>query len=91
MILFVIVDFGMIFSAKSKLENESQDIVSLLNNNETLYNIKNIYPDLDISLSTIGDNVKITIKDYVDIKTPGLNRVLEDPYPILVERIIPNG
>ena len=35
MILFVIYDFGNIFSNKSKLENISSDIVDMYNNNIT--------------------------------------------------------
>ena len=31
---------------------------------------------------------KVILEDYVDLITPGLNRVLEDPYPIKLERVI---
>mgnify|MGYP003571291486 CR=1 FL=1 len=90
MILFVIVDFGMIFNTKSDLENKSSDIILQLNNNQTLEQIKNNYDELEIETEVIGDNLKIVFKDYVNIITPGLNRIIEDPYPVSVERIIPN-
>ena len=41
-ILFIIVDFGIIFSAKNSLENNSVDIINLLENNTSIDEIENI-------------------------------------------------
>lgn len=90
MILFVIIDFGMIFNKKSTLENSSTDIVDMFKNKDSLETIQARYPDLNISTIVEEKYLKITITDSVDLITPGLNYALEDPYPIKVERVIPN-
>ena len=79
MILFVIVDFGMIFNAKSSLENDTSDIVLMVENGD------------DISIKKSDDNkyYNIYVKSYVDIVTPGMNLILDDPYAIYTERVIP--
>ena len=43
MILFSIVDFGMIFNKKNELENISVDIINLLNNNNKIEEIQKEY------------------------------------------------
>lgn len=89
MILFVMVDFGVIFSSKSKLENSSYDIVELLNDGTSIEEIRSIYPDLEVNLIVQNSYMKLSLDQKVDLITPGLNRILEDPYPISVERVIP--
>ena len=90
MILFIIVDFGVIFNAKSSLENQSADIVSLIQNGADLNTIKTTYPDLEVNITEDEVYTTITITNYVDLITPGLNYVLDDPYKLTVERIIPH-
>lgn len=89
MILFVIVDFGTILNNKSRLENTSADIINMYKNGESIENIKNIYSDISISINTYKEKYKkIIIKKNVNLITPGLERILEDPFPIEIERII---
>ena len=38
---------------------------------------------------TFDSNNKASFKSYVDIVTPGMNLILDDPYPIYTERVIP--
>ena len=90
MMLFVIIDFGMIFNAKSELENISSDIIERLKNRESIDIIRNSYNNLSIELLNIQNNTKITIKKDVDVITPGLNLIIGDPYEIVIERIIPH-
>ena len=90
LILFVIVDFGMIISTKSKLENRSVDVVEFVRNNKTEEEIKSLYDDLSVEIKTESNYITITITDEVDIFTPGLNKVIGDPYLVKVERIIYN-
>ena len=71
LMLFAIVDFGMILSKKNELENISVDVTAMIKNSDNMY-------------------TKIIISDDVDIMTPGLNRILGNPYNIKVERTIPN-
>ena len=90
LLIFSVYDFGMIFSKKSSLENSSSDIISLYQNGKTIDEIKELYPSLNISDVLDTDYHKITITDKVKIITPGLNRILGNPYSIKVERYIPN-
>lgn len=91
MILFSIVDFGMIFNKKNELENISIDIINLLNNNNNkIEEIQKEYPKVDIKLTSEEKYTVVEISTKVNIITPGLNRVLGNPYIVKVERKIPN-
>ena len=91
LILFVLVDFGLIFNAKSKLENTSMDIVTLLKEGSDVDTVRKLYPSVDIELITDSNYITVKIDDKVDLITPVLNRVLPDPYNISVERVILNA
>ena len=90
LMLFAVVDFGLILSKKNELENVSIDVISMIKNSDNINDIKMLYPDIDIDINS--DSKYITIKIYksMDIMTPGLNLVLGDPYEVVVERTIPN-
>ncbi len=91
MILFVIVDFGMIFSAKSSLENVIGDIVLMVQGGQDIHSICSYYPEYDIDIQE-SDNEKyytILVTDTVHLITPGMNLVLDDPYSIFVKRVVP--
>lgn len=90
MILFSIVDFGMIFNKKNELENISVDVVNMLNKDIPLEEIKSEYADIDIEISNDDKYKNVVISDKIDILTPGLNRILGNPYEVKVERKIPN-
>ena len=85
------MDFGVIFSAKSNLENVSNDIISLYKDGDDINSIKSLYSDYDISLELDNDYDKFIISYSVDLITPGMNRILSDPYVIKVERVISNA
>lgn len=90
MILFSIVDFGMIFNKKNELENISVDVVNMLNKDIPLEEIKSEYADIDIEISSDDKYKNVVISDKIGILTPGLNRILGNPYEVKVERKIPN-
>ena len=88
MILFIIVDFGTILNNKSRLENTSADIIEMYKNGETIENISAIYSDVSINVSNYKEKYKkVVIKKEVNLITPGLERILEDPFPIEIERV----
>lgn len=89
-ILFSIVDFGMIFNKKNELENISVDVVNMLNKDIPLEEIKSEYADIDIEIGSDDKYKNVVISDKIDILTPGLNRILGNPYEVKVERKIPN-
>ena len=88
-ILFAVVDFGIIFNSKSNLENDCSSIVELFKNGTSIEEIKRIYDDNIVNISNDGSYYKLSVSTSIDLITPGLNRVLGDPYLISVERIIP--
>ena len=85
MILFLVVDLGTIYSRKANLENV---IVDAVKNGKELSWIKEIYNDYMINISSSEDYKKITVADYVNLITPGIDLILDDPYEIMVERFV---
>ena len=92
LILFAVVDFGTILTNKNRLENISTDIVREIKNDNSINSITNNYKDLSIDISNYKDKYqKIIIEKNIHINTPGLDRILGNPYKIKVERIIPKN
>lgn len=89
LILFAIIDFGIIFNTKSNLENDSIDIVNIFKNGVSIEEIDNMYEDSSVSITNDLEYYKIKVTTSVNLITPGLNRVLGDPYLISVERVVP--
>ena len=89
LILFAIIDFGIIFNTKSNLENDSIDIVNSFKNGNSIEEIDNMYEDSSVSITNEGEHYKIKITTSINLITPGLNRILGDPYLISVERVVP--
>jgi uncharacterized protein (UPF0333 family) len=88
-ILFAIIDFGVIYSSKSSLENDSSDIILMFKDGKSVGEIKNIYKDNEIKVSNADNYYHFRISSSINLITPGLNRLLGDPYVINVERVIP--
>ena len=89
-ILFVIIDFGLIISKKSYLDNMSVDIISMIKNGSSKEEIEVLYPDLIIDISKKDNYQDVKIEYDMKTITPGLNLILGDPYRITIERIIPD-
>ena len=89
-LIFAVYDFGMIFNKKNILENTSTDIVELYKSGKTLDEITVIYPELELTIISDNDYDEIKINDKVKIITPGLNRIMGNPYVVEVKRYIPH-
>ena len=89
-ILFIIIVFGMIINSKNSLENKSVDIIEMVKNNESIDDIKMLYSDIDIEVKEDNKYLRVTLTEDVKLITPGLNRILSNPYETKVERIIYN-
>ena len=93
MILFATVDFGLIIYNKSKLESKLNDVVNMVKNDESEEKIEK-FINKDASRKTtyriVEDKEYTTIKLFtsVEIMTPGLNKILDNPYKISVSRVI---
>lgn len=90
MLLFLVIDFGNIYVKKINLENTIADVIEAFNNDKNYEEIKEIYKDYMINVSYVDDYKKITVANYVDLITPGINKFLDDPYEIIEERYIYN-
>lgn len=88
-ILFAIIDFGIIFSTKNSLENDSSDIIELFKDGKSLDEIEELFDDKEIDMKIDGEYYKFTVSTSVNLITPGFNRLFGDPYIINVERVIP--
>lgn len=92
MILFVMIDFGLIIYNKNKLENKINDVVEMISNNESDEDIKSFINEGQNKKTTYkvieGENKTIKLFTSVNIITPGLNIVLDNPYKIEVSRVI---
>ena len=87
-ILLVIIDLGKIFNEKNTLENTSIDIIELYKNGKSIDEIKNKNREISITTNIENNYLTIKLKKEIEIITPGLNIVLDNPYPIEVERVV---
>lgn len=92
MILFAIVDFGNLLHSKNELQNQSTDIIRFIQNGNDLQEVSNMYSDVEIQVTSYQEDYqKITLTEQIHLITPFLDRILGNPCPIEVERIIPNA
>ncbi len=91
-LLLAIFDFGMILSNKTNLSSMSDDIVEMYKSGESAEAINNHYKDIKIEVVNYKSKYKkITIEKDIKIFTPGLNIILGNNYPIVIERVIVNA
>lgn len=91
MILFAIIDFGVLAYSQNRLQNESTDIIRFIQNGDTLEEITRMYPEIDIKVNTFKEKYqKVKIVQEISLITPFLERVLGETCSIEVERVIPN-
>lgn len=90
MILFAIIDFGMIINKRNELENKSTDIIEMIKNGENIDKINSLYKEIEVTVTNQDNYLIVNLDTNVDIITPGLNKILSDPYVVNVERTIYN-
>lgn len=89
-LIFVIYDIGKIYMLKSKLENDSSDIINLFKNGKDINEISILYNNDKININKSDNYYEIIVYNDVDILTPGLDKILGNPYTVNVTRYIPN-
>lgn len=89
LILCALIDFGMIFYNKYTLENELDYIIDLYKN-ENEARITSYAQEKNFKASYVVENNDIifTITKDIKINTPGLNKVLGNPYKLKISRTI---
>ena len=92
MILFTIVDFGNLLHSKTELQNQSVDIIRMIQNGDDVQEVLTRYSNVGIEIQSYQENYqKVTLIERIDLITPFLDRILGDPCVIKVERVIPNA
>ena len=89
LIILGMVDFGNIIYQKYKLESSLDTVVELYkNDNQQSLAEFTLEQNLEIDYQNKDEFVTIILTKEIDVMTPGLNIVLNDPYKLSVERTI---
>lgn len=83
------IDIGRIMYTKMNLEEQMSDVVDYYKNGKTIEEIKNKIDD-DIDIKRDNEYTTILLTKKIDIITPGLQFVFDNPYLIKIERSILN-
>lgn len=81
LLLLAVIDFGLLFHEKMKLENNLNDILILEVTEMETYAKKN-------NIEIKKEEKEITIKKEFNFKTPGLNKLIENPYYIETSGVV---
>lgn len=90
MVLCAVIDLSFIFYNKSHLEGVLNDSVTYVLNGKTSTEIKELIDDTSINLSLdINENlVTIKLTKDVDLITPFIGSILDNPYTIETKRVV---
>lgn len=93
MFFFGSVDFGRIVIRKNELENLTTEVVKMYENGESYSKIEEF-----LKLNNEDNTIEITNKDNYEVEfdlisnleliTPGLGKILGDPYKVTVKRVV---
>lgn len=83
------IDIGRIMYTKMNLEEQMSDVVDYYKNGKTIEEIKNKIDD-DIDIKRDNEYTTILLTKKIDIITPGLQFIFDNPYLIKIERSILN-
>lgn len=90
-IMLGLIDLFLVFSNKNNLESKMYDVVELYRKNDEL-RIKDYLSvdkkNIKYTIKTGAKYTKITLNEEYKFITPGLSKILGNPYKIQVERII---
>ena len=87
-----IIDFSVIFSKKNNLENILDEIVLIWKENNTEESVNDYLKQQDDDIlfeyNKNESTVMLILKENYEVITPGLNRILKNPYIVKVSRVI---
>lgn len=88
------IDIGKILYFNSELESKMDDVITMYQNKNSIDDIKTSLETgnnkTDLNIKETEKNIKFIITKKVDIITPGLNLIFDNPYKIEVKRVITN-
>ena len=93
MILFALIDFGLILYNKCSLESKLNDTINMLENNENENTIikflnNNSSDKVKYKVTNNSEYKMVEIYTSLNLVTPGLGKIIENPYKVKVSRII---
>lgn len=92
--LLAMIDIGKILYFNNKIESKMDDVITMYENKYQYEVIKkSISKDLQTTTFKMNENekyIEFILEKKVDIITPGLNLIFNNPYKINVKRVIYN-
>ena len=92
--LLAMIDIGKILYFNNKIESKMDDVITMYENKYQYEVIKkSISKDLQTTTFKMNKNekyIEFILEKKVDIITPGLNLIFDNPYKINVKRVIYN-
>ncbi len=92
--LLAMIDIGKILYFNNKIESKMDDVITMYENKYQYEVIKkSISKDLQTTTFKMNENekyIEFILEKKVDIITPGLNLIFDNPYKINVKRVIYN-
>lgn len=88
-----VFDIGRILYSKINLESQMSDIVDIYKKDRSIDNIKRklkMPKDCEIKILEDGDFTDIILVKKIDIITPGLQLIFDNPYSLKLSRSILN-
>lgn len=88
-LIISMVDFGNLLYQKYQLENELDYVSDLyLRQKENDISLYATRKKFSVNYQKTGNSVRITVTKRIKLSTPGLSKVLSNPYLIEVERVV---
>lgn len=89
--LLGVIDLGRIFYLRINLEEQIGEVIELDQEGKSLEEIKKVLDkDVEIEKKSDREYINYTLEVKVDIITPGLNLIFDNPYNLKVSRSIFN-
>lgn len=93
MIVFSFIDLGRIILENNRLEGLTTIVINKYEEtndyNQVLNYIESLgYENVDLSIKTGNSLLTIEMEKKIDLVTPGLDSILENPYNVKVERVV---
>ena len=92
--LLAMIDIGKILYFNNKIESKMDDVITMYENKYQYEVIKkSISKDLQTTTFKMNENekyIEFILEKKVDIITPGLNLIFDNPYKLNVKRVIYN-
>ncbi len=91
-IILGVIDIGKILYSKIILEEQISDVVMLYQDgkNKDEINQKLDLDSISLNIDEEGEYIKFSLIKKIDIITPGLNFVFDNPYKLEINRSISN-